>query len=307
MNKNLPEFLIMSNSETLSYKKGSVSFSFIDKSIKKIAGIIKTGYIQLENTSRKGFFQKFDSRIKILFMIFFLIIISLKKEIFPELLIFLSVFVLAMLSRIDLIRYYRRILFFGFFFGFLVSFPSSLNFITGGDIILSLIQLDAPKDFWIYHIPAEIGVTRQGIDGVILLTMRVVNSLSVSLLVLHTTNFFDIIKSLRILRVPDSFLMIITITYKYIFIFARTVEDIYMSMKSRITGSMDSNEMRKLVAGRMGFMFRKSRIACEEVYKAMLSRGFADGVKISSFDRLKIADMIAGIIFLIAGIFLLII
>ncbi len=307
MNENLPKFLLSPNSETLTFNKGSVSFPFIDKSVNKIAGIIKTGYIQLESISAKGLFQKLDSRLKILFMIFFLLIISIKKEIFPEVLVFFFMFILVLLSRIDLINYYKRVLAFGFFFGFLVALPSSLNFITGGEVILPLMHLDAPWDFWIYHIPADIGITRQGISGVMLLSMRVINSLSVSLLVLHTTKFFDIIKALRILKVPDSFLMIITITYKYIFIFARTVEDIYLSMKSRVTGSFGSREMRRMLAGRMGFMFKKSRIACEDVYKAMVSRGFSDGIKIYSFSRLKIADWITGSVFLIAGIFILLI
>jgi cobalt/nickel transport system permease protein len=302
MNKTLPQFLTLPNPQTLPCKKGSVSFSFIDRSVNKIAGLIKTGYIQLENTSSNGLFQKLDSRIKVLFMIFFLIIVSVKKDIFPEVLIFIFTFILSLVSRINLFNYYKRVLVFGFFFGFLVALPSSLNFITKGETIFPILRLNAPIDFWIYHFPAEIGITRQGISGVMLLSMRVINSLSISLLVLHTTKFFDIIKALRIFRAPDSFLMIITITYKYIFIFARTVEDIYLSIKSRVTGSMDSREMRKLVAGRMGFMFKKSRLTCEEVYRAMVSRGFADGIRISSFERLKLLDWMVCFVLLIAGI-----
>ena len=63
----------------LSAKMGNVHLFFIDKSINKIAGIIRTGYMQIENTSADGVFQALDSRIKILFMILFILLVSFKK------------------------------------------------------------------------------------------------------------------------------------------------------------------------------------------------------------------------------------
>jgi cobalt/nickel transport system permease protein len=282
----------------------NLQLSFIDKSIEKIAGIIKT-YLLFESTTQDGLFQKLDSRIKILFMLFFLIIISIKKDIQSEILILLIIFLLVITSKLRLLNFYKLVFFFSFIFGFLIALPSSFNLITKGEIIFPLLHLDVPIDFWIYHIPSEIGLTLEGLSSTVMLTLRVINSISISLLIIYTTPFAEIIRAMKILRIPDTFLMILSITYKYIFIFARTVEDIYFSMKSRITGSLTKSEMRNLITGRMAFMFKKSRITCEEVFRAMSSRGFSNEIRIFSFNKMKLIDWFAGIVFLTTGILLL--
>lgn len=308
MKSKIPAFLSYKNSGALSHKiGGSAHLSFIDKSIKRIAGIIKTGFIQMETASRDDIFQGLDARVKVLFMVYFLIIISLKKDIRSELLISAFVFILAVISKINMVNYYRNTLLFGFLFGFLIALPSSLNLITGGEIILPLFELERPYSFWIYSIPSSIGITREGISGVIILTLRVVNSVSVSFLVLYTTQFSEIIRAFKIFKAPDAFLMIIIISYKYIFIFAKTVEDVYLAMRSRIAGAVSSKDMQNLVAGRMAFMFRKSRIQCEEVYKAMVSRGFTGEIRLYNFKRFMARDWCAGLVILAAGLIILLV
>jgi cobalt/nickel transport system permease protein len=285
-------------------KFGNAQLSFIDNSIGKISGILKS-YFLIEAGSKNGLFQRLDSRIKILFMLYFIIITSLKKDIQSEIFIFLIILLFITASRLRILNFYKLVFFFSFIFGFLIALPSSLNIIIKGEIIYPLVHLESPVDFWIYHIPAEIGLTREGLSATLMLTLRIINSMSISLLIINTTPFTEIIRALKLFRIPDTFLMIISITYKYIFIFARTVEDIYFSMKSRITGSLSKSEMGELIAGRITFMFKKSRITCEEVYRAMISRGFSNDVIIYSFNRMKLTDWFACVIFLITGIVLL--
>jgi cobalt ECF transporter T component CbiQ len=282
----------------------ALNLSFIDKSIEKIAGLMKS-CLQFDTLSGESIFHRLDARIKLLFMIFFIIIVSLKKDIKTEIIISCIILFLVLISKLSILRFYKRIIFFGFIFGFLAAAPSSLNIITKGEVILSFTNLKCPVNFWIYHIPEEIGITLEGLYIVSLISLRVINSLSISFLVLNTTQFSEIIRALKIFKIPDSFLMILTITYKYIFIFAQTVEDIYLAMKSRIIGPIKNREMRHLVTGRMAFLFRKSRFTCEEVYKAMIARGYTNEIKIYSFNKLKLSDWSAGAVFLILGIVIL--
>src|SRR5208283_3021912 len=121
------------------------------------------------------------------------------------------------LSRVNVADFYKRVFFLGFFFGFAVALPASLNTITGGEVVMRLVELPKPYDFLGYHIPRLIGITRQGITGVMMLTLRVANSVALSLLVISTTPFPSLVRALKVLRVPDVFLMILTLTYKYIF------------------------------------------------------------------------------------------
>ncbi len=253
--------------------------SFVDKGLNHIAGMIKTGYIQWETASAKGFLQKFDARAKVFLLLFFIGIVSFKQTIPAEIAIGTFIFALAAVSRVNVADFYKKVFFFGFVFGFLIALPASLNTITGGEIFLRLVELPKPYDFWCYHIPRQIGITRQGIDGVMMLTFRVVNSVALSLLVIYTTPFHEVVKALKLLRVPGFFLMVLTLTYKYIFIFARTVEEMYLAKKCRLAGRTSGADGRNWVAGRMAFIFRKTQLRCEEVFKAMLGRGFSEDIR----------------------------
>jgi len=279
--------------------------SYIEKGIGHLSEMITTGYLNVGQESGKGFFQKLDPRVKVIFLIFFVVIVSLKRHIFPEAVIALFVFLMVASSRINLVQFYKKIVGLTFVFGFLVVFPSAFNIVTPGELILPVIHLSQPYKFVIYHIPEEIGLTRQGIDGVTMLCLRMMNSLAISLLVVHTTPFHKIIKALQGFRVPQALLLVITLSYKYIFIFAKTIEGMYFARKSRLVGMARDDEARIWAAGRIAHIFRKAMSRYEEVFKAMVARGFAEEVRLSDIGELTAADMISGGFFLLAGIFLL--
>lgn len=292
--KGIPPFLLEKPSLVAPQGGGVVKVPFIDKSISHLAGVIRTSYFQWDTASQAGFFQGLDGRVKVLFLAFFLVIVSLKKDLTGQSAIFLFVMFLVAVSGLSLVVIYRRVLFFGFIFGFLVAFPASLNVITKGDVVLHIVSLDSAHDLWIYHIPKDIGLTKEGLTGVSILTMRVMNSLSLTLFVLYTTPFTEIIRALKVMGVPDAFLVIINLAYKYIFIFARTVEDMHLAKKSRQVGAIGDSEARRWVAGRLALLFRKTQIRCEEIFKAMLSRGFSGEVRLPGFRRLSRRDWAAG-------------
>jgi len=306
MDNNIPAFLLDKPSpRPVKGLGGRVSTPFLDKGIHHIAKVIKTAYVQWETSRQKGLLQGVDARVKVLFAAFFLVIVSLKRDVSSELMIASFTFTLAASSRLDLFSLYRRILFFGFFFGFLIAMPSSLNIVRQGDMALTIVSLSKPYDFWVYHIPKDIGITWDGLRGVAMLTMRVINSVSLSLLLLYTTPFPEIIRALKVFRVPDTFLMVINLSYKYIFLFAKTVEDMHLARKSRTVGAVNDAEARKWIAGRMVLVFRRTQLKCEELFKAMLSRGFSGDIRLHDFGKPKARDYAACVSFIVVGIFFL--
>ena len=306
MKNNIPSFLLERPSAAPLKQDGAkVKMPFVEKGIKQLAGLIKTGYIQWETAAQDNFFQRTDPRVKLLILLFFVVIVSLKREIRAELAIGAFFFVLAFVARLNVLSVYKRVVFFAFIFGFLVALPSAFNVITKGEIILPVLRLSRSYDFLVYHIPQEIGITRPGAYGVAMLTLRVMNSLAVSFFVLYTTPFPEIIRALKLLRAPDSFLMIITLSYKYIFISARTVEDMHLAKKSRMTGSVRNAEARKWIAGRIAFIFKKTMLRCEDIFKAMLSRGFSDEIKIHGQGKLRAKDIWTGTAFFLIGVLFL--
>lgn len=302
MANNIPSFLLdKPAAHTYERGRGSLKTTFIEKGIHHLAEVISAGYVQWETATRDNFFQKIDARVKVLFLLFFIIVVSLKKDILSEALIGVFVFILMLISRLNIFRLYKRILFLAFIFGFLIALPSAFNFITRGEIVLTVLRMPRPLSFWIYRIPAEIGLTREGLYGVIMLTLRVANSLAISFFVLYTTTFTEIIKALKMLRIADGFLMIITLSYKYIFIFARMAEDMHLAKKSRLARQVNNAEARRWIAGRMVFIFKKTQLRCEEIFKAMLGRGFANQIMICGVRKLQARDWAASVTFSLVG------
>jgi cobalt/nickel transport system permease protein len=294
-----------SPSAPLTKDAGQVKAPFVEKGLRGLALVLDTGYRQWEAASRDGLFQRLDARVKVLFLILFVIIISLKKDIYPELAVCGMVFVLAALSRLDLFRFWGRVLALGFLLGFLVALPSALNIITDGQVVLPLFRLSEPHDFWVYHVPATVGFTKEGLSGVALLTARVVSSLSVSFLVLHTTPLSEIIRALKAIRVPDAILMVISLASKYVFTFAQVVAEMHLAKKGRLAGAVSGTEARGWAIGRMAVIFRKTRAQGEELFRAMTARGFAGEIRIAQGGGLTAMDWAAGLLALAVGGFLL--
>ena len=303
MKNKIPAFLLSKPSQTQSlHERGKLRISSIEKGMKYLSEMITMGFIHVGQETVKGLFQNLDARLKVLFLVFFVVIVSLKRDIVPEVMIALIMALMVSLSHIDFVRFYRKIVGLTFFFGFLVVFPAAFNVITPGEMIIPVMTLSKAHDFWIYHIPREIGFTRQGIEVVFMLCLRVMNSLTISLLVIHTTPFHKIIKALQVFRVPNTFLLIITLSYKYIFVFAKTVENMYLARKSRLVGMVKNDEARMWIAGRIVFLFRKTMARYEEVFSAMVARGFCEEVKLSEFGALSRMDRFFGSFFLLVGI-----
>lgn len=306
MKNQIPPFLLKQDSPDSFRLEGKrLRTPFLEKGMAHLAEIVKIAYAQWNATSQKGVFQKIDARIKLLFLFFFMIIISLKKDIESEIWIGLLVLLLMALSRLNLLHLYKKILFFGMVFGFLVALPSALNLFKEGEMFLPLFSFPRSYQFWIYSLPETVGFTREGVYGLGMITLRVVNSLSLTFLLLYTTPFPEIIRALKLLRVPDTFLMVIALSYKYLFIFSKTVEEMHLAKKSRLLKEPRIKEARMWLAGRMAFLFRKTRLRADEVFQAMVSRGFSDTIKVYQIKTLQPRDWIAGFSLLFIGSLLL--
>jgi len=125
------------------------------------------------------------------------------------------------------------------------------------------------------------------------------------MLIVFTTSFPSFIKSFKILGIPDTFLMIISLAYKYIFILSRTIEETYFALKSRLSGNIKNKRIRELISGRIFFIFKKSMIIYESTYYAMVSRGYQGKVLLHSQKKLIAIDFVTLIIVVALGILII--
>lgn len=303
MENRIPAYLLQSSDDeqgSTGVRRGSLSF--IDKTILSSARAIKSIYLQAENAAKKNLVNNIHPYVKLFSLIYLAVIISIAGKPDAQILATSLILIFYIIAGLKIYQVYRKIFLLAFIFGFIVVFPASLNVITPGKIIFNLITFNGPGDFWIYHIPQHIGFTLEGFQVVALFFLRVLNSISVAFLIVYTTSFPSFIKSFKIIGVPDTFLMIITLAYKFIYILSRTIEDTYFALKSRLLGNIRSSKLRKVVGGRIFFIFRRSMIMYENTYYAMVSRGYQGKITLQTRNRFTNKDLIALLVIIASGI-----
>lgn len=303
MGNRIPPYLIRIDDDQINPAKAKrANLSFLDRTIINASKAVKSIYLQAENAARDNFIQKINPNVKLISLIYMAIVISVVGSPVTQILITSFIFLIYIIARLKLLEVYRKIFFLAFIFGFLVVLPASLNVITPGKIIFNIITFNKPSQFLIYSIPKSIGVTANGIQVVSLVFLRVLNSVSFALLVVFTTPFPSFIKSLKMVGVPDTFLMIISLAYKYIFILSRTIEETYFAFKSRLSGNIKNSSIRRLIGGRIFYIFKRSAIIYQDTYQAMVSRGYTGKVILHSQNHFTFRDVTVLVIIVLSGI-----
>ncbi len=90
-----------------------------------------------------------------------------------------------------------------------------------------------------------------------------------------TTRWTDILQALTAMRVPDIVVATLAMTQQQIMSLLRTVENIHLARESRMLSAGTAADNRVWVTERMAFIAKKSIKTADDVYDAMLSRGFS--------------------------------
>ena len=301
----IPPFLLSKHEAPAHTAHSGFRRPFVDGALHTIGSVVTSTFVQWEFASKRGLLQSIDARVNIICLAFLLIVGTLKNAMLPLLLLACLFFLLAALSRLDLRFFYRRVFALALLFGLLTALPAALNIITPGRIILPLITLPKAPSWRIITMPATLGITAEGLMIVARLFLRVTDCLSASFLLLYTTPLHKIIRSLKIFRVPDTVLIIFFLTYKYIFLFSTMLQDMYLAVRSRLPGPLSKREARGWAAGRSALLFRKTQMRCEDLFRAMTSRGLGRDITLSEGGPLRTIDVAWGLCLIAGGSFLL--
>jgi cobalt/nickel transport system permease protein len=123
------------------------------------------------------------------------------------------------------------------------------------------------------------------------------------LLLISSTSFPRLLKSLRDLRAPQLLLSLLSFTYRYLFLLVEEAERLELAFKAR-TFSKKNNVKRKALSGILGTLFIRSLERSDMVYQAMLARGYNGNFPLPHPSKLKATDYCITIIvaLLILGI-----
>jgi cobalt/nickel transport system permease protein len=278
---------------------------FLDKTLLAVANVAEQSLFS-EAYARRGFLQSRDVRIKLITFLYILVVISFLHSPQTVWLLYGLSLMLAAVSRVPLVFFLKRVWLFVPLFSAAIVLPALLNIVTPGDPVWVLVKFSHAWSWGPYTVPSEIAVTRQGLWGGIVFVSRVAASVSFAVLFTLTTKWAEVFSGLRSLFVPRVFVMTLGMTYRYLFVFLRLVQDMYRARKSRTIRPLSPAAERNWIASRIGATFKKSADMSEDVYKAMLSRGFHGEFR--SSDRFHAAgtDTIWLVtVFLIGGILIL--
>ena len=271
------------------------SKNFVEKTLVETARIMEHTIFSEKYASAQGFLQHVDPRVKLLTILLLIVASSFVKK--TEILagIYALTLFLAYISRINLTFFIKRVWLFIPIFSGIVAFPAMFNIVTPGESIITFIHFDRTVHLLNFSF-TELSLTKEGVLGALLFITRVATSVSLIVLMTLTTKWTDVMKSLRTIGVPQIFVLILSMTYQYIFLLVRIVQEMYLAKKSRtIRTNMTRKGIRKeqnWVASRIGTVLMKSYKMSEEVHSAMISRGFHGEIKSHDTFRIRSIDHI---------------
>lgn len=248
--------------------------NFLDKTLLSVAHAAEQSLFSEAYARKRGLLQSLDVRIKLVSFLCIIVLLSFLHA--PQTLWLAYGFslLLAAFSGIPFSFFIRRVWLFVPLFSAAIVLPALLNIITPGEPLLVLVKLSHGYSWGPYAIPAEIAVTRQGLWSGIVLVSRVAASVSIAVLLTLTTKWSEIFSGLRSIFVPRVFVVTLSMTERYIFVLLRLIQDMYRGRMSRTIRPLSPAVERNWIASRIGVTFKKSMEMSEDVYKAMLSRGF---------------------------------
>ncbi|MCX6079085.1 MAG: cobalt ECF transporter T component CbiQ [Chloroflexi bacterium] len=215
-----------------------------------------------ELSSRAGLFQSIDPRVKVLGILALLIAVSSSRSLVIIAAIYLLTLGAALSSAIPADFFIKRVWL-------------ALPFFTGMIILPALFITPGPT---LVQLPWGLAITSTGATSSLFLLMRVSTSVSLTLLLILTTPWNTVLSALTVLRIPDVFILILGMTYRYIYLLLHTANDMFLSRKSRVVGKLDTAEDRRMLAAISGTLLNKSLNMSSEVYLAMQSRGFRGSI-----------------------------
>ncbi len=257
-----------------SRKPGKPRRSVLESTLGEVSHALGQSLFAEEVARRPGLLQSLDPRVKIVATLALLIAVSLSRNLWVIVLIYGVALFLAATSSIHLGFFIRRVWLFMPFFTLIIALPAF--FAVPGPALV--------------HLPLGLVITRTGALTALFLLLRVSTSVSLGLLLVLTTPWNTLLKALSVLRVPDTFILILGMTFRYIYLLLNTLDDMLLSRKSRVVGRLDGAAQRAVIGATAGTLLGKSLALSGDVYLAMQSRGYRGTPKTMDTFRMRGRD-----------------
>ena len=242
----------------------TIKNNFIERSISGALSFFKESVFSDDCASKDGFLQSLDPRIKTVTLLLFVVQVLFTKNIVVLLSLYAISLLLAYFSKIRMGFFLKRTWIFIPLFSLFIALPAIFSVFTPGETLVTLKMAGL-----------KLIVTRQGLAGAGLFVTRVITSVSFIVLLSITTKHFELLKVLRIFKIPQVFVMTLGMCYRYIFLFVGIIENTHLAVKSRVGTAVHPKRGQRIVASNIASLWQRSYQLNEDVYQAMLSRGYS--------------------------------
>ncbi|MEM3563244.1 MAG: cobalt ECF transporter T component CbiQ [Candidatus Jordarchaeaceae archaeon] len=245
-------------------------------SMEELLTFFKDTLLTEKSTSIDSPVHRLDPRVKLLSLVAIFCAVTLENAVFLGALLVLLL-VLVLLSRIPLKLYLAKASFIPLF-SLIIALP--IPFIVSGN----------PLTFIHVYGYTYLTVSFEGLYRAVVFVLRVWIASGAAILLISTTNFSSLAVALRKLGVPEIFTSLLLITYRYIFLFAGEALSMVQARNMRSFGKESVLRRIRVVGQMIGSLFIRAYERGEQVYYAMLSRGYTGKIDSYRSQKMKKKD-----------------
>jgi cobalt ECF transporter T component CbiQ len=239
--------------------------NFLEQTITSFVNAMERALYAEELAKAHGLLQRLDPRIKLVGILGLIVAAAMARKLWVIGAVFAIALMLAAASRVSLWVLAKRVWIPVLLFTGIIALPAP--FLIPGRAVGRLPGLGWP-------------ITSAGLASAEYLVTRVETAATLSVLLILCTPWNHVLKALRVLRVPVVLVVILGMTYRYIFLLLASAHDILESRRSRMVGKLPGTEGRRLATACVGVLISKTLQLSGDVYSAMVSRGFRGEVNL---------------------------
>jgi len=151
-----------------------------------------------------------------------------------------------------------------------------------------------------YHVK----ITSEGLETASLVAVRAFTAILLGFTMMATTRFTQLVKALENLRIPNKLIQAFIFTYRYIFVLIHETRRMSTSLKARGFRKKTNVKTLKVIGNSIGMLFIRSHERAEQVYNAMLSRGYSGKIQTLNEFTLTRMDVSKGLFVVVTALYL---
>jgi cobalt ABC transporter, permease protein CbiQ len=277
---------------------------FIAKTLHHFSEVFENEFFCERYADKAMLLQIVDPRIKFWVLLVFMVFSAFSSNIAVLLLLAFIALLYAKLSGLDMKDYVRRAWAYIPVVVFIFSIPGASSLFVKGTPLFYVLRPGFPD------LKTGLYFSAAGIEMAFRLALRPGISLSFGFLLLLTTRWTRITGALASMRVPLIFISILNMAYRYIFVMSEMAGSMIEARSLRTVGKLATSDNRKFMSHSIAHLFVRSHFLSEEIYDAMVCRGFdgrpvsMEAFKVQAVDILFVVINLILLLVLVAGAYI---